>query len=394
MRPTTEQLQKINALSLEKQFFADEVEVFTSLLIDENVTSYFSVVKEDAKRAFLRDIVEGRTALNLLHASREVLPVGRGFDGILSNGILYGQFYIPIGAKIATTSGGEIETDSVISQIKSGVYKATSIEFFAPMEDYTCSICGNKYYSSDCTHYAGQTYTVKNNIGVDEDRLCVVYVGNESGQTSLAATSLVISGAVRDAQFIPVEIPEQSASAFALKSESEIGGKKVMFTFKPELCKIEKKLELSSQGGNKMADKKVELTLESYTNVVGELSTVKTELANLKAANTELTTKLEEAQGAVSEFDSLKTEMAEAKEKATAMEEFRKEILVLVKEYGVKAKGAEFDEEAVDKMDDKAVVEAFKANVTEFMRKFPAGQVSPDEEGEYEAPKVFGAFKS
>lgn len=49
------------------------------------------------------------------------------------------------------------EWDWIISALDGGILKEGSVAFRNDTD--TCSICGNEYYSSDCPHWKGQTYT-------------------------------------------------------------------------------------------------------------------------------------------------------------------------------------------------------------------------------------------
>ena len=47
--------------------------------------------------------------------------------------------------------------DDIIADINGGILKEGSVGFSNDTD--TCSICGNEYYSCDCPHWKGQTYT-------------------------------------------------------------------------------------------------------------------------------------------------------------------------------------------------------------------------------------------
>lgn len=49
------------------------------------------------------------------------------------------------------------ENDAIIAALDGGILKEGSVAF--SNDKNTCSICGNEYYSSDCPHWKGQTYT-------------------------------------------------------------------------------------------------------------------------------------------------------------------------------------------------------------------------------------------
>lgn len=398
MRPTMEQLAKINALTLEGNFTDSDVEVFGNLMADGEVTAYFSILSPEILNAFARDAKAGKTALNILHASQEVLPIGRSFDASISNGSLYGMFYIPKNTSSVSVSGEKVDTNDVIEQIKSGVYRATSVEFSTDMSDYVCSICGNCYMSMDCEHIAGREYTEKNDIGVDETKMCYVLVGNSKGRAYLAASSLVVAGAVPRAGFVAIASTEQAASSFAMKTTSVVGDKETTFVFKPKVCHnfIENGLDAACKEGGDMTT----VDLEKYTAKVEELSKMTEEMKTLETANANYTAEIETLKTQNTEqtnsITALTAQLESESKSAGNYDILFEDIKKLLVDYGVKAEGSEFDASAIDGFKVEELVPKLSEFFEKFMVLFPGGRVTPGDVGgntEYVAQLPNSVFK-
>ncbi|GEM_PF-6526671 len=80
-------------------------------------------------------------------------------------------------------------TADTIAAIDGGILKEGSVGF--RNEKNTCSICGNEYYSGDCPHWRGQTYT-ENGV----EKTCVLYL---DGVTDAFEFSFVAVPAQREA---------------------------------------------------------------------------------------------------------------------------------------------------------------------------------------------------
>jgi len=201
-RPTKEQLDKINRLS-KVELTEDDVYVFHNLMIDNAVTSYYTIVHENLLRKFSVDVKKG-VGLILSHDSSK-LPVGRSFDSTLVEEwdeetgevlkSLYGDFYIALGRN--TESG--MTTDDIVRGIDSGTIFATSIGFSA--KTMKCSICGHDIRSWDCPHWPGKEYIVENEEGVGETVTCCAIIG-EDGVGELIENSLVYAGACSRASIV------------------------------------------------------------------------------------------------------------------------------------------------------------------------------------------------
>jgi hypothetical protein len=101
---------------------------------------------------------------------------------------LYADHYMKMGQEIA-----DISTDQVASGIDAGTIFDTSIGFIASKQ--ICSICGNNYFSSDCSHMRGKIY--------DDDKLCIIDIDDGN----LMENSLVFDGAYPGAGVVGLNKP-------------------------------------------------------------------------------------------------------------------------------------------------------------------------------------------
>lgn len=193
VRPSAEQLERINRGGVQTPLAAEDVYVFSDLLVDTLPTSYYTVLHENLLMTFMQDLEEG-IGLLLAHDTRR-LAIGRSFEASLRKEnvggeivtSLYGGFYVPRGMNIEEG----MSTDDIIQRIDTGVQTDTSIGFRAEM--WTCSICENDFFSSSCTHWPGKKYIV-NRAGEDVVETMYVILGMD-GKGELVENSLVYAGA-------------------------------------------------------------------------------------------------------------------------------------------------------------------------------------------------------
>lgn len=201
-KPNREQLEKINRFT-RSELTEDDVYVFPNMMIDNAVTSYYTIVHENLLRKFSADVKRG-VGLLLSHDSNK-LPVGRSFDATLvedwnedtgeTSKSLYGDFYIALGRN--TESG--MTTDDIVSGIDTGTIFDTSIGFSA--KSMKCSICGEDVRTWNCPHFPGRDYIVENEDGVGETQTCYAIMG-EDGVGELIENSLVYAGACSRATIV------------------------------------------------------------------------------------------------------------------------------------------------------------------------------------------------
>ena len=386
-KPSIEQLEKINRFSRIK-LTEDDVYVFRSMMIDNAVTSYYTIVHENLLRKFSADVKRG-IALLLSHDSNK-LPVGRSFDSMLveewdaeTGNILkslYGDFYIPLGRK--TESG--MDTDDIIRGIDTGTIFDTSIGFRA--KSMKCSICGNDIRSWDCPHMPGKEYIVENENGVGEAVTCHVIIG-EDGEGELIENSLVYAGACPRATIV---------------NEYSNGNDSITKNM-PKLQIVDelKKLPLNASvyqfytaGGlvlmTDSKERRSENSMEKYTEEIRDLqgSELKTKLNELSAKldkmegkDAELAKKVEEIELLNNTINELKetlaakdNEIAELKDSISKLEEENQKLKVneeLVNTYkndlkneiielGIRSQGNAFNKSLFEKFLDTLSIDELK----------------------------------
>lgn len=406
-KPNAEQLVKINKFA-RTPLTEDEVYVFTSMMIDNAVTSYSTIVHENLLRKFSVDVKRG-IGLLLSHDSSK-LPVGRTFDATLvedwdertgeSLKSLYGDHYIALGRN--TESG--MTTDDIAKGIDSGTIFDTSIGFNA--KSMKCSICGNDIRSYDCPHFPGREYIVEDDEGVGVKETCYAIIG-EDGEGELIENSLVYAGACNRATIV---------NEYSMGSDSTIGNKPRL-----QLVKDIKKIPLNAsvyqfytksgivlmteEGifvGGEENEKRSESAMDKYKAILEEHG-IKSE-DELKAKLSELdslTTKIENKDGELtkkeevvtklnSELTKLKedlskkeTELAELKESNTKLTElnsklkenaelvetYKKDLTEEILELGVRTQGNAFNKTLFEKFLSTLSIEELKETKEGFSKE-------------------------
>lgn len=231
MKPTSKQLEKINTLS-QRPLKAEEVEVHQFLVGNTKVTAYKSLFDRRTLNKFAADLVKGDVAMATLHKTREMLPVGRAFDGRIDEaGNVYGMFYVP----------KALDTDQVSDRIEMGTIFDVSMG--VQVSRYECNICNNDIRNwSKCDHVPGKSY----NVGTDEApvmRECLALMmgtkevqgqfGSMFEDVNLSETSVVTDGAVPGAGCIAgsfdAETGKMSFGSFSLDKVRAEEGKELSF---------------------------------------------------------------------------------------------------------------------------------------------------------------------
>lgn len=396
-RPTKEQLEKINRFS-KVELTEDDVYVFHNLMIDNAVTSYYTIVHENLLRKFSIDVKKG-VGLILSHDSSK-LPIGRSFDSTLVEEwdeetgevlkSLYGDFYIALGRN--TESG--MTTDDIVRGIDSGTIFATSIGFSA--KTMKCSICGHDIRSWDCPHWPGKEYIVENEEGVGETVTCYAIIG-EDGVGELIENSLVYAGAcsrasivneyskgndsvtknlpklqvVEELKQIPVDASIYqfyTAGGLVLMTDStekrsETGMdryKKVLTEFniqsedelKAKLTELsEKSTELENKDKELLAkDKEIAKLTEDLEYYKKEVLTKNDEVSELKDKITELN----------EEIANLTQLNEELKQNAELIEVYKKDLKDEILELGVRSQGNAFNKTLFERFLDTLSIEELK----------------------------------
>jgi len=396
-KPTREQLEKINRFS-RVELTDDDVYVFSNMMIDNAVTSYYTIIHENLLRKFSADVRKG-VGLLLSHDSSK-LPVGRSFEATLvedwneetgeSLKSLYGDFYIALGRN--TESG--MTTDDIANGIDSGTIFATSIGFSA--KTMKCSICGHDIRSWDCHHWPGKEYIIENDEGVGETKTCYAIIG-EDGVGELVENSLVYAGACSRARIIneysrtndsiadnmpKLQVVEElkeipmDASIYQFytagglvimtdskekRSETSMDKfKKILTEFniqtddelKAKLTEYSKQsIELESKDKELLAkDEEIEKLNKEVNGYKEELSAKNDEVAKLKEEVNELTDK-------VTNLTKLNEELKENEE---LIETYKKDLKDEVIELGIRSQGNAFNKTLFEKFLDTLSIDELK----------------------------------
>jgi hypothetical protein len=176
--PTDERLAKINKLS-KRPLSKEEVFVYPHKMAgDMIIPDRFIQLTPPLLEIFVQNANDG-IALLLDHSwagfgrPKPALPYGRVFEGELSQkeGLIEGET-VSFNGSAYIVRGQEkdgISTDSIISDIETGVMFDTSIGWGA--NKFECSICGNDIRNwRKCEHFPGKIYVVNDETG--ETKLC------------------------------------------------------------------------------------------------------------------------------------------------------------------------------------------------------------------------------
>ena len=432
-RPTQEQLEKINRLA-HKELTADDVFVFSDLMIDDQVTSYSSRLHPNLLRKFVKDATKG-VGLLMSHDSGR-LPVGRSFNARMQeefdpelNDIatsVYGDFYIDLGRNTESN----MTTDDIAQGIESGTIFDTSVGFSA--EQWECSICGHDIRDyRNCSHFPGRKYAVQreNAEGEFEDvvETCIVVAGR-NGKGELVENSLVYAGACGRATIVSnfshgsVRENDKSSNLHLIDNLKQVPLDATIYQYyskdgcfmysnRPEeVLGTEPGTDESGQLSQQGSEEQVELA--KFTEVLGqfgikaetpdelsakltELQEAQTELANktteVEGLTAELATKTEEVEGltaklAISEetISELTAKNEELSQKAEVAETYRQELCNKALETGVRAQGNAFNKTLYSKFletlsidEIKEVIEGFNGEVA---TKFAGTKVTGTQE--------------
>ncbi len=164
--PTEEQLSKINKLA-KRTLSADEVFVFSGksagdMLIPNRHTrlskELLQVMVDDAKKGVSFMLNHNWSSWGGIQG----IPYGKVFDGMLAASNAEGETvemhldkYIIRDDEIIDG----VSANALIKRIETGILSDTSIGFST--DRMTCSICGMNYWSMDCSHLRGATYTME-----------------------------------------------------------------------------------------------------------------------------------------------------------------------------------------------------------------------------------------
>lgn len=175
--PTPKELEKINRIS-KRPLSKDEVFIYPHKMAgDMIIPDRFIQLSVPLLEVFMKNANDGVSFL-LDHSwagfgrPKPALPYGRVFEGWLDKEWLMEGETISFNGSAYIVRGQEkdgISTDSIISDIETGVLFDTSIGWGA--NKFECSICGNDIRDiRRCEHFPGKTYIV--NEDTNEVKLC------------------------------------------------------------------------------------------------------------------------------------------------------------------------------------------------------------------------------
>jgi hypothetical protein len=418
-KPTSEQLAKINKFSM-KNLTEEDVFVFKPLMIDDQETSYTSVIHPNLLRTFMKNTYKG-VGLLLNHDSYS-LPVGRTFSAEIVEEYdvdlnkmcqsLYGEVYIALGRN--TQSG--MSTEDIVKGIESGTIFDVSIGFSA--KKHTCSICGNDIRNyGDCPHYPGKEYSVDNEDGTSCVKKCQVIIGDD-GNGELLELSLVYAGACDRATIknsfsnnsvtndesgtkltIVDNIKSVPPDAKIYQYFSKYGS--VFYTDAKEKQNLTESIDLRSEKNMeylKLFNTKFGLNIETEEELTSKLDEMQTEMATSKEelvnTQTQLEEKVIELTNKEAEFELLKgevttkdiaiealtTENTELKKSEEIANTYRNDLITSTIEAGVRAYGNAFQVETFTKFLNSISLDEIKATRegfnTEVASKFSGSRVS------------------
>jgi hypothetical protein len=147
-----ELMAKARRSAMDPSVFDDHAPFFGRATISTNRTdSYFTRMRPSSLKNFARDAAEGRSVLT--GHNHQSLGVGYSLTGEYiadgEDGRVESDFY---------TVRGLPDTEDVITRIRSGLVRDTSIGFYGG--DIICSICGLSWMDWECQHIPGLSYPV------------------------------------------------------------------------------------------------------------------------------------------------------------------------------------------------------------------------------------------
>lgn len=164
--PTDEQLSKINKLA-KRTLTKEEVFVFSGKSAgDLMIPNRYTKLSNELLQVMVADAKKG-VSFMLNHnwnnyGGVQAIPYGKVFDGRILPSSVEGETVEMHLDKFIfrddeITDG--VSANALIKRIETGILSDTSIGFST--DRMTCSICGMNYYSRDCSHYRGGTYTME-----------------------------------------------------------------------------------------------------------------------------------------------------------------------------------------------------------------------------------------
>ena len=191
-QPTKEELVVINERFAKEPYKSpDQLYLFSAMIIDNQLTSYFTKVHPTFLEQIVKDLFNGVGFL--VGHDRDKIPMARSFKGHLtSDGNVMEVFAKFFMQKDLEVNG--LNTDDFMRAFLGGITEDVSIGFSA--KRYECSICHNDVRSLKCAHWPGKKYDDKDKES-EKGVLCFAWVmepGGPNGE-ALVEVSAVFKGA-------------------------------------------------------------------------------------------------------------------------------------------------------------------------------------------------------
>lgn len=205
-KPTEAELKVINEKFAKEPYKSiDDLYVFPAMIVDNQMTAYFTRVHPDFLKQCVKDLAKG--VVFLVGHDKEKLNMAKSFKGksITSNDVMevFAKFFMQ---KDLEVNG--INTDDFMRAYLGGTLEDVSIGFAA--KRWECSICKNDIRDLKCKHWPGKRYNNKDEEVEKGGTLCFAWVKEPAGPAgeALLEVSACYKGAVPKAKMKkPSDVP-------------------------------------------------------------------------------------------------------------------------------------------------------------------------------------------
>jgi len=397
-KPTPEELKKIKKMMLNPDGVPDEsIGVVHQMMADNRLTSYNSILSGPILKNFEKNMKkpDGTRVVPLMmnHPSlAEALPLGTAFDVELKENTselneagqslleLYGKFYTIEGKEVLSFGGGGffgdasptvMETKDIGVKYSAGQIKAGSIGFATKLA--ICSVCETKLSYDSCDHELGKKY---------EGKLCYAHMGVEKNDDTksdgrLKEYSILLAGAVKNAGAV---------KEFSYSEPAE--GKTINYQFSSEPSVQRQgeedcgKTNLRTGSSTQTTQKEHEMeTISIGTDKYEEFISNKLKLADGAVQIEELTKQVTELQADKEEFSANKERLDALTAEKKLFDEGSKGLIESVIASGIKAYGADKDENAEKyaEMTQAELFEVYEKNIVVYCDALTPGEHTQNE---------------
>jgi len=386
MKPTDDQLQIINA-RLPMPVTPEMVEVMPFMVFDQEVTDRYTQATPEFLRKMVKDMNEGRVAMNALHQSRTTLPVGRSVNGTFKDGRAYANMYA-----VVKNHDGSVPEDGKVLADKYNTGAVFAASAGVKVGFYKCSICGFDIFDyENCKHWPGNMYIIDEN---KPPQRCIAFMTGHDIQDGVAMdcgcyeVSAVTAGGVADAGLTLDEFGKYDGAdpvEFKKANEKNIKTAFSKHAVTMTVAQFEATSERSTETMSLTKDDVKTIIKEEYgdlpnryTSLEGEKKELDDKFAKLTEDHATLNTEYATVKA---EVETLKTEAAEFKAREDALAAFKAEYIAVVAADAVRAGKTteEFDNKTVEEL------KAYHKECLEAIANLPAGQQSVETVGAVQA---------